>query len=179
MLKIARERGVIRPRDIGGVEDASPYLRDLAKRGILVKVGRGLYTLADREPSKSFSLVQATARVRGVVCLISALEFHGFTTQIGYEVWIAVDHTGKLTIEDIPVRIKAVNYPVSFEDLYRNRGGNVWQHLRTFRKGLIDRLSSFLGSSTRISSFYSERGMALLGSLLSIQRATFQSLSRY
>ncbi len=106
ILKLARERGVVRPRDVDSVRDASPYLRHLVGRGLLIKAGRGLYTLSDREPAEAFSLIQATTRVpRGVVCLISALEFHGFTTQIGYEVWLAVDHKWRLSVEDVPVRI--------------------------------------------------------------------------
>ncbi|MCH8270143.1 MAG: glycosyltransferase [Planctomycetes bacterium] len=33
---------------------------------------------------------------------------------------------------------KHVEYPVSFDDPRGNRGGNIWQHLRTFRKRLFD-----------------------------------------
>ena len=33
---------------------------------------------------------------------------------------------------------KAVSYPVSFDNPRRHRGGNVWQHLRSFRKRLFD-----------------------------------------
>jgi predicted transcriptional regulator of viral defense system len=106
IVQLARAKGVIRPRDVQGVNDASPYLARLVERGVMIKVGRGLYTLADREPGASFSLVQATVRVPGsVVCLISALEFHGFTTQTGYRVWLAVDHKRALKVDDIPVRI--------------------------------------------------------------------------
>ena len=35
---------------------------------------------------------------------------------------------------------KQVNYLVSFEDPRANRGGNVWQHLRTYRKCLYDKV---------------------------------------
>ena len=33
---------------------------------------------------------------------------------------------------------KAADYPVQFERPREHRGGNVWQHLRTFRKALFD-----------------------------------------
>ena len=33
---------------------------------------------------------------------------------------------------------KTVSYPVCFDNPRRNRGGNVWQHLRSFRKRLFD-----------------------------------------
>lgn len=73
---------------------------------MILKVGHGLYTLADKEPSGSFSIAQASARVPdGIVCLISALEFHGFTTQIGYKVWLAIGDKRPIKVNDIPVCI--------------------------------------------------------------------------
>jgi glycosyltransferase involved in cell wall biosynthesis len=35
---------------------------------------------------------------------------------------------------------KQADYPVDFHDPRANRGGNVWQHLRTFRRYLFDRI---------------------------------------
>ena len=46
---------------------------------------------ADARPTENQSLVEACKRVpRGVVCLLSALQFHGLTTQAPFEVWMAV-----------------------------------------------------------------------------------------
>ena len=36
---------------------------------------------------------------------------------------------------------KAASYPVRFDQPRQHRGGNVWQHLRTFRKSLFDRIA--------------------------------------
>ncbi len=36
---------------------------------------------------------------------------------------------------------KQARYPVTFDDPRAHRGGNVWQHLRTFRKSLFDRIA--------------------------------------
>jgi len=106
ILRLAGNREIVRPRDLAGVANAGPQFRLLTERGVLLRVGRGLYTLADRQPSASFSINQALARVpSGIVCLVSALEFHGFTTQVGYRVWIAVGDKRPLRIADVPVRI--------------------------------------------------------------------------
>ena len=35
---------------------------------------------------------------------------------------------------------KEISYPVDFENPREKRGGNVWQHLRSFRKALFDRI---------------------------------------
>jgi predicted transcriptional regulator of viral defense system len=106
ILELAKDREVIRPRDLTDIKNPGPQLRELVDKGVLLKVGHGLYTLANREPSRSFSISQALGRVpSGVLCLISALEFHGFTTQIPYEVWLAVGDKRPIKVKDIPVRI--------------------------------------------------------------------------
>ena len=57
-----------------------------------MKVGRGMYALADHDPSEHLDLAQASARVpRGVICLLSALSFHGIGTQLPHEVWMMID----------------------------------------------------------------------------------------
>jgi len=56
-------------------------------------VGRGIYRQPNWEVTENHSLVEAAQRVpRGVICLLSALRFHGLTTQTPFEVWVAIDH---------------------------------------------------------------------------------------
>jgi hypothetical protein len=45
-----------------------------------------------------------------------------------------------LTVGSMIRTDKPVNYQVVFDDLAQHRGGNVWMHLRTFRKSLVDKL---------------------------------------
>jgi predicted transcriptional regulator of viral defense system len=57
-----------------------------------VRVGRGLYSLADGSPTADRTIVEAARQVpRGVVCLLSALRLHGLTTQMPPAVWVAID----------------------------------------------------------------------------------------
>ena len=59
--------------------------------GVLEMVSRGVYRLADSPPLGNPDLVTVAARVPGgVICLISALAFHGITTQIPHEVHVAL-----------------------------------------------------------------------------------------
>ncbi len=68
------------------------YLRRLCEAGELVQVGRGLYVLPSAHATEHHALAQASTRVpRGVVCLLSALHFHGLTTRAPHEVWLAID----------------------------------------------------------------------------------------
>jgi predicted transcriptional regulator of viral defense system len=76
-------------------------------RGLLTRVGRGLYTLAEAEATEQRSLVEVVKRVPdGVVCLLSALQFHGLTTQSPSEVWLAIgEKARKPKAEYPPLRI--------------------------------------------------------------------------
>lgn len=63
----------------------------LRDAGRLVSVTRGVYRLAELpEPSHPDLLVVARRVPQAVICLISALSFHGLTTQIPHEVHIAL-----------------------------------------------------------------------------------------
>jgi predicted transcriptional regulator of viral defense system len=96
VLKIARSAGIVRPRDLAGRGIPSVYLRRLHRRGLLTQSGRGLYTLPDARLTANRSLAEAAKRVpQGVVCLLSALRFHGLTTQAPFEVWLALDRKAR------------------------------------------------------------------------------------
>lgn len=91
-LKLAQERGIVRPRDLKAHGIPGTYLNRLAARGLLVRIDRGLYALPNYTVTEFHSLAEATRRVpAGVVCLLSALRFHGLTTQNPFEVWLALD----------------------------------------------------------------------------------------
>jgi predicted transcriptional regulator of viral defense system len=60
--------------------------------GVLERLGRGVYRLADLPPLGNPDLVTVALRVpEGVICLVSALAFHEITTQIPHEVYIALN----------------------------------------------------------------------------------------
>ena len=51
-----------------------------------------MYAPADHDPSEHVDLAQAAARVpHGVICLLSALNYHGIGTQLPHEVWMMID----------------------------------------------------------------------------------------
>jgi len=91
ILDLAREFGVLRPKELDRYGIPRRYLYRLERDGKLQRVGRGLYALPDAEPSENRSLAEAAKRVpSGVICLLSALRFHELTTQAPFEVWIAI-----------------------------------------------------------------------------------------
>lgn len=69
----------------------------------IVQLGRGLYRLADATESEHLDLMTVAMRVPdGVICLISALAFHGITTEVPHEVYLAVRHGKESPRPDYP-----------------------------------------------------------------------------
>jgi predicted transcriptional regulator of viral defense system len=91
VLEVALPAGVLRPRDLDPYGIPRVYLNRLCERGYLQRVGRGRYLLPDADVSEHHTLAEACKRVpHSVVCLLSALRFHGLTTQSPTEVWLAI-----------------------------------------------------------------------------------------
>jgi len=107
ILGILKQEGVLRPRDLDAYKIPRRYLSRLHQRGLLERSARGLYTAANAELSEKQTIVEVSKRIpKGTVCLLSALSFHGITTQSPFEVWIAIDRKARLPrVKDLPVRI--------------------------------------------------------------------------
>ena len=72
-----------------GIHPATLYT--MRNSGSLEMISRGVYRLSGNPPLGNPDLVTVATRVPGgVICLISALAFHGLTTQIPHEVHIAL-----------------------------------------------------------------------------------------
>ena len=104
VLEITRSLGVLRPRDLDDYGIPRMYLSRLHDRNLLHRVGRGLYVVADLEATEHHTLAEACKRVpHGVLCLLSALQYHGLTTQSPFEVWMAIERKARLPIVTRPV----------------------------------------------------------------------------
>jgi predicted transcriptional regulator of viral defense system len=91
IIELARDAGILRPRDLDAEGIPRVYLQRLRERGLLERTGRGLYVLPDAPFTENRGLAEAAKRIPGgVVCLLSALRFHELTTQDPYEVWLAL-----------------------------------------------------------------------------------------
>jgi len=105
VLQLVSEAGVLRPRDLDEHGIPRQYLRMLHEEGLVERVGRGLYVLPGADITEQHTLAEVAKRVpQGVVCLLSALRFHGLTTQAPFEVWLAVDRKAWKPRVSLPVR---------------------------------------------------------------------------
>ena len=92
VLALVRQAGVLRAKDLETHGISRVVLTRLHQKARLKRVARGLYVLPDADLSEYHTLAEACKRVpHGVVCLLSALRFHGLTTQAPFEVWLALD----------------------------------------------------------------------------------------
>jgi predicted transcriptional regulator of viral defense system len=95
-------RGVLRPRDVARDVSRTAIGR-LVEEGQLERIGRGLYVPAKAKATEHHTLVEAAKRIpHGIVCLLSALRFHGLTTQNPHEVWLAIDVKARKPKTDWP-----------------------------------------------------------------------------
>ncbi len=103
ILRMLKETRVLRPQDVEAVGISRAYLGKLHAEGVLDRPSRGLYVLRDDEPSEQRTIVEACRRVpRGVVCLLTALQFHELTAQAPFEVWMAIDEKARQPKVDYP-----------------------------------------------------------------------------
>ena len=112
LITLFKRNGVVRPRDLEASHIPREVLQRLYKNGIVQRVGYGLYRLSAASISEHYTLAEVSKSVpMGVVCLLSALRFHGLTTQAPHEIWIAVDtraYTPKMAIPVHFVRFSGV-----------------------------------------------------------------------
>lgn len=97
LLRVAETKGLIRARDLTEHGIPRQYLSIACERGLLERLDRGLYSLPGAIQSEHRSLVEVCKLVpHGVICLLSALQFHGITTQSPFEVWLAIGESKEI-----------------------------------------------------------------------------------
>jgi predicted transcriptional regulator of viral defense system len=96
LLKLAKNVPLLRAADVVRRGIPRVYLTRLVRAGVLVSASRGVYRINETGVSENHSLAVVALRVpQGVICLLSALRFHGLTTQIPFEVWLAIDRKAR------------------------------------------------------------------------------------
>jgi predicted transcriptional regulator of viral defense system len=95
-LSAAGVTGFFRPVQLEAAGLTRDQLPALLRSGAVERVARGLYRIADAEPTENYSLAMACARVpNSIVCLLSALRVHGIGTQAPADVWLAIPHKAR------------------------------------------------------------------------------------
>lgn len=91
-LSLSRRARGVTPRELADLGIHRQVLTRLVARGEIERVARGVYRLPNRPITENQGLALAAAAVpQGVICLLSALQYHGIGTQMPSEVWLALD----------------------------------------------------------------------------------------
>jgi len=110
VLALLAQKGMLRPIDLDAIGAPRVVLTRMTAKGLLAKVGRGIYCPAESQGSEHESLVAIATKVpQAVFCLLTALQFHELTTQLPRQIWIAMprgSHTPKI---DYPP-VKMIQY---------------------------------------------------------------------
>jgi predicted transcriptional regulator of viral defense system len=90
-LRVIRRLGVVRPGELAARGVPRRRLYRLLREGLVERQSRGIYVARRHPITAEHTLAQVAKRVpAGVFCLLTALRFHGLTTQNPAEVWIAL-----------------------------------------------------------------------------------------
>ena len=96
LIRLAK-KGPVRARDLDEAGIPRAYLKRLCDRGVLERVDRGLYRLAEAPVTELSSLAEAAKRVpHAIVCLLSAQQVHGLTSESPHAVWVRIDRRARM-----------------------------------------------------------------------------------
>ncbi len=140
ILQLAHKLGVLRPKDLVPHGIQAEYLRRLCDRGLLKKLGRGSYVPADAHPSPSLALaIVARAVPNGVICLQSALAYHGLGPSDLRAVHVAIERrAAKPRVEFPTIRVARLGGPAFTEGVEIHSIEHVKVRIYSLEKTLAD-----------------------------------------
>lgn len=123
VLKLAKRPQGVAARELSEAGIHRQVLTRLVTSGEIVRVARGVYRLPDMTAGEHHGLALASmAAPNGVICLLSALQFHGLGTQLPHEVWVAVGRrTRSPRLQYPPLRVLRFSDAALIEGVERHR----------------------------------------------------------
>ncbi len=187
-ISLLKQRGMARVSELARAGITGTTISRMKENGLVVQLGRGLYQLPNAPLDANHDLAEAAKRVpKGVVCLVSALAFHGLTDTIPARVWMAIgpkDRRPRVenprlqivrfggnalrtgieahTIERVPVRIYDPAKTVVDLFRYRQSAGRRYQNspgLNLALEGLREALRQRKATPAEIARYANEAGI--------------------
>ena len=174
VVALVGRSGVVRARDLVAAGASRSRIYRLAERGDLIRVGRGLYAVESPTPPGEASYVEVVRRApSAVICLLSALAFHGLTTQAPSKTWIAIGPKAwRPQITWPPVRVVRFSGPALSDGVEEHARGGVTIRVYSAAKTVADcfKYRNKVGLDVAIEA---------LRDALRKRQATVDELSRY
>jgi len=137
---MAREKGILRARDLSAEEIPRVVLTRLCRSKRLTRLNRGLYAMPKANITENHSLAEVARRIpHAIICLLSALRFHGLTTQSPFQIWIAIDTKArKPRVEDMPLKVVRFSGPARTHGMEEHLVENVTVRVTSAAKTVAD-----------------------------------------
>jgi len=91
-LKALQKHGIARLSELSAAGVRKETVSCLVRDGRVVRLARGLYQLPDSDIQITHGLAEASKLVpKGIICLVSALQFHQLTVQLPRSIWMAIE----------------------------------------------------------------------------------------
>lgn len=140
LIQLLRAHPLARARDLQAAGVDAPTIARAVKAGVVIRAGRGLYQLPGSELDLESTLAEASKRVpKGVICMISALAYHGLTDQMPRKVWMAIGaNAWQPSVDYPPLRIVRYRSPYLEYGVERHFISGVDVPLYSIPKSLAD-----------------------------------------
>jgi predicted transcriptional regulator of viral defense system len=187
-ISLLKQRGIARLSELTDAGITAATVSRMKEKGLLLRLGRGLYQLPGSSLDVNHSLAEAAKLVpKGVVCLVTALAFHELTDNIPSRVWMAIgpkDRRPRATHPPLQfvrfrdkmlrsgvdehliegVRVRIYNPAKTVVDLfrYRQRAGQRYQKspgLNLALEGLREALRTRKATPAEIARYATEGGI--------------------
>jgi predicted transcriptional regulator of viral defense system len=90
-ISLLKQQGMVRLSEFREAGVTAATVSRMKEKGLVLQLSRGLYQLPDASFDTHHALAEAAKLVpKGIVCLTSALAFHGLTDTIPSRVWMAI-----------------------------------------------------------------------------------------
>ncbi len=139
IVKMARKKGRLKAADLADIKASRTMLAHLANKGVLRRLVRGVYVLADYISENEAFIEIAAAVPHGVICLLSALQFHEITTQMPMEAWVAIER-GSTVPRSGRLRLRIVKFSGSafFEGIEEHQSNGITIRVYSPAKTVVD-----------------------------------------
>jgi predicted transcriptional regulator of viral defense system len=109
LVSLVEKRAVVRARELYPFGVHPEDLSKAAHEGLLVRIGRGCTPARISLRTSNINLSSRACEYLGVVCLKSALAWHGILTPDPRHIWIAIDRKAKKPVVD-GLKLRSVRF---------------------------------------------------------------------
>jgi len=140
LLAYLRKHEIARAFELREIGVSATAISRAVEAGDVVRIGRGLYQAADAEADLNANLAEVAKRApKSVICLVSALAFHGLTDQLPRKVWFAIGAKDwEPSIAYPPLRVVRFREPYFSDGVEAHRIGGTEVRIYSVPKSIAD-----------------------------------------